>query len=302
MALCDPNSYPQAPCTPESRLRTPRPASAPTAPPAERWRRLGVHGDAALPAGQRRRSSTRRSCDDTHWCAALTIDSPSAPPGSRGATGTARNRSTSPSSSRDGVPTGPPDPQESTSPRWRPNSETLLMNPGDPIRVHMFDARASGGGGDAFEVVIQDYTGHDGLHAGVRGERLRRHDLDGRLLGHAVQLPARVRHGGRGNNISPWAASATDISTEFETGHWEPCTSRHRRGNAYQPVRPLGHRRHLQRSADGPYENAASDNATAEAGDARVTTRAIRIRATTVRAPLPAGRGNRLPGQCLPER
>ena len=23
----------------------------------------------------------------------------------------------------------------------------------------------------------------------------------------------------------PWAALQTNISTEFETGHWEPCTS-----------------------------------------------------------------------------
>ena len=43
-----------------------------------------------------------------------------------------------------------------------------------------------------------------------------------RLLGHAVQLRARSTHRPRAN-IIPWAALQTNISTEFETGHWEAC-------------------------------------------------------------------------------
>jgi hypothetical protein len=40
-----------------------------------------------------------------------------------------------------------------------PNNQTLLMNPGDTIRLRMFDAPAPGGG-DAFEVVMYDLTTH----------------------------------------------------------------------------------------------------------------------------------------------
>ena len=54
------------------------------------------------------------SCDDTHWCAALTIDSLECTPGHGRATPNARSRSISRSSRRNGVPTGAPAPQDAT--------------------------------------------------------------------------------------------------------------------------------------------------------------------------------------------
>ena len=89
------------------------------------------------------------SCDDPHWCAALTIDSlegtaaSAAQPGLRGADQLRVHRR------RNGVPTGPPSPQDADLARHA-QSHTLLMNPGDTITVHMFDAPAPGGG-NAFE-------------------------------------------------------------------------------------------------------------------------------------------------------
>lgn len=44
-----------------------------------------------------------------------------------------------------GMPTGPPSPQESDSDSFTPNRQTLLMNPGDLIRIHLFDATIHGG-------------------------------------------------------------------------------------------------------------------------------------------------------------
>ena len=51
MAICDPNSYPQLPCTAETRHQRPERAVP--------RRRLGPHGDAVLPAGLRRPLSIR---------------------------------------------------------------------------------------------------------------------------------------------------------------------------------------------------------------------------------------------------
>ena len=67
-------------------------------------------------------------------------------------------------------------------------------------------------------------------------------------------------------NIIPWAALTTNISTEFETGHFEACTSLSDPiDNPLDPNDTGGafNQRH------GPYENAApADSTTTETGDA----------------------------------
>ena len=53
------------------------------------------------------------SCDDTHWCAALTIDSFTGTAGhSEPQHRTARSRANFAFIQRNGVPTGPPSPQD----------------------------------------------------------------------------------------------------------------------------------------------------------------------------------------------
>ena len=82
------------------------------------------------------------SCDDTHWCAALTIDSsectrPNCNPNCEEPINFAFIQ-------RNGVPTGPPSPQDADISTFVNNGETLLMNPGDTITFHMSDAPAPG--------------------------------------------------------------------------------------------------------------------------------------------------------------
>ncbi len=55
-----------------------------------------------------------------------------------------------------GVPTGPPSPQKGNLATFTPNARTLLMNPGDKITVHMWDAKIPGG--HALEVRETDHT------------------------------------------------------------------------------------------------------------------------------------------------
>ena len=65
------------------------------------------------------------------------------------------------------------------------------MNPGDMISIHMSDAPAPGGG-DAFEVVISDLTTRQTGFMQASAANGFMTTSTGRLLRHAVQLPAGV--------------------------------------------------------------------------------------------------------------
>ena len=71
----------------------------------------------------------------------------------------------------------------------------------------------------------------------------------------------------KAGNINSWGADQVDISTEFETGHWEACTSLSDQisPNPFDPndTSPM------YNECAGPYENAGPpDSTTPEAGDA----------------------------------
>jgi hypothetical protein len=147
MSLCDPNSFPQTPCTPNSDTNAPR-GSFPGGGAA--FMEMQFYPPGMAP------KVDSISCDNTHFCAALTIDSLEAR-----ANGQMQNACIEPVNfafiQRNGVPAGPPGPNTATLATVTANRQTLLMNPGDAIRVHMFDA-SIGGGQHAFEVKINDFT------------------------------------------------------------------------------------------------------------------------------------------------
>jgi hypothetical protein len=100
-----------------------------------------------------------------------------------------------------------------------------MMAPGDTIRVHMFDAPVPGHRGkSAFEVTITDLT------TGQRGwmQASAANGFAHTTIHTCATTPFNFQPEyttAKPLNIIPWAADQTDISTEFETGHWEPCTS-----------------------------------------------------------------------------
>ena len=73
MALCDPNSYPQTPCTPDSDSNAPTCFGA-TCTTAQSGGGSAFMEMQLYPPGNPPFVDSA-SCDDTHWCAALTIDS-----------------------------------------------------------------------------------------------------------------------------------------------------------------------------------------------------------------------------------
>jgi hypothetical protein len=106
-----------------------------------------------------------------------------------------------------------------------PNAETLLYNPGDRITIHMFDAPVPGHAGQkAFEVVVQDLTtGQSGfMQASAANGFQNTSIVDCSGTPHNFQPEYNTAKRG---NITPWAALQTDISTQYEIGHFEACTS-----------------------------------------------------------------------------
>jgi len=225
MALCDPGSFPLTPCTPKSD------SNAPTCNNANCSSGLGG-GSAFMemqfyPPGMAP-FVDNVSCDNTHWCAALNIDSLECPANFATNNLAACNPNCIEPVNfafiqRNGVPTGPPSPQDANLETFVPNSQTLMMNPGDTVNTHMFDAPAPGGG-DAFEVVINDLTTHQTgfMQASAANDFMSTSQAD--CSGTPFNFQPEFNTA-KPANINSWGADQVNISTQFETGHWEGCTS-----------------------------------------------------------------------------
>src|SRR5581483_2507734 len=150
--VCDPDSTPMKPCTPESDANAPN-GSNPGAGAA--FVELQFYPPGAAPF------LDNTSCDDTHWCSALTIDSLECQ-GSGMNPEPCNPNCTEPVNfafiATNGVPAGPPSPQLSDNSTLTPNAHTLMMNQGDDIAVQMFNARVPGG--HALEARETDLTTH----------------------------------------------------------------------------------------------------------------------------------------------
>jgi hypothetical protein len=262
MAMCDPGSYPQLPCTPNSDTNAP---SCPQAfdCPADAY----PGGGSAFmemqfyPPGNPPWVDSE-SCDGTHWCAALTIDSLECT-----YLYASCNLGCEEPINFDFIQTdGQPDPNGPI-----PDSKTLYMNPGDSISVRMYDASVPGAAGQkAFKVVVVDNT------TGVSGsmQASAKNGFVTTNMYDCSQTPFNFEPeyatASRGN-IVPWAALQTNISTEFETGHFEPCTSLSKEF-AQNPFDPYdqggaGQTSGTYDQCSGPYETAGGSEGD-ETGDA----------------------------------
>src|ERR1700722_6070877 len=212
--VCDPNSAPLLPCTPRSDKNAPR------------GRYLGggqgfVELQFYPPGFAPFEDAT--SCDDAHWCSALNIDSLEC---QGNGSGNCNPNCTEPvnfaSVQTKGGPTGPPSPQKGNLATFTPNSSTLMMNPGDKITVHMWDAKIPGG--RALKVRETDRTtGKSGfMIASAKNGFMNTNPSD--CTGTPFNLQP-AYNTARARNIIPWGIGPYMINTEYEIGHWEPCTS-----------------------------------------------------------------------------
>jgi hypothetical protein len=236
MDLCDPRSYPLMPCKPDSDTNSPH------------GKYLGG-GSAFLeqqfyPPGFPP-FADGMSCDDTHWCAALTVDSLEC----SGGFTVCNNNCVEPVNSAwiqtNGVPTGPPSPQKADLNTFTPNQSTLLMNPGDRLQIRIFDNKTAG----ALETRIRDVTsGQSGFMLasaknGFMDTSIANCSGSPWSFRPLYSTASKVNQGG-------WAVA--NINVAYEIGHFIPCTGlRH-----YSPVPVGGYLDPAWDMCRGPYQNA----------------------------------------------
>jgi hypothetical protein len=175
------------------------------------------------------------SCDRTHWCAALTIDSLEAEYGALHGPGSPPNAKTNPNCTepvnfawiqRNGNPTGPPGPDRQTNASFTPDQATLRMNPGDVVDVTLRDTP----GGIRAEVADRT-TGQSGFMVGGSSSGFRHilwdpdkftcngapYDFHPMYDTAAPPLP-----NGQPRAWTTWAAHTDNIAYDSEIGHFEP--------------------------------------------------------------------------------
>lgn len=205
LTLCDANSYPQNPCIPDSDRNT--------------GTGLATDAGSALlelqlyPPGWPPFISAI-SCDNSHWCAAMTIDSLEC----NYQFGFCNPNCTEPANfaflQTNGVPTGPPAPGAQTDASFTPNKHTLLMNPGDELVILIKDTR-DGLLNEIFDLT----TGEAGymLASGKKG--FANTDLNSCATSPYDFHPE--YNTARPQNIIPWAALEANVNIAVETGHFE---------------------------------------------------------------------------------
>ena len=212
--VCDPNSAPLTGCKPVSDSNAPK-GKYPGAGSA--FVELQFYPPGFAPFAD------SISCDNTHWCSALTIDSLEC---TGDGSGPCNNNCVEPVNfafiQTNGVPAGPPSPQLSDLTTLTPNSHTLLMNPGDRITVRMFNAKVRGG--HALEALETDLTtGRSGyMIASASNGFMNTNPFD--CTGTPFNFQPEYSSA-RAQNIVPWGIGPYMINSQYEIGHFEPCTS-----------------------------------------------------------------------------
>ena len=217
MSVCNPHSYPLRPCTPMSDSNAPRdPPTFLRGGGGSGFMEMQFYAPGFAP------HVDAISCDNRHWCAGLTVTDLECTSGFTSCNDSCVQPQNFGFIQDNGVPTGPPSPQRATEATFTPNQHTLLMSPGDLIRVHIFSAKL-GNGGHALETRIDDLTsGTSGwmIASAANGFLATRFsDCDGVPFNYQPEYDT-----AKPQNITPWTALETNIATQFEIGHFEPCS------------------------------------------------------------------------------
>src|SRR5216683_58986 len=252
--VCDPQSTPLLPCTPESDANAPS-GAYPGGGAAFVELQFYPRGFAPF--------VDNISCDNTHWCSALTIDSLECS-GSGNSVGPCNQNCVEPVNfgfiQTDGVPTGPPSPQLSDLTTFTPSARTLLMNPGDKITARLFDARIPGG--HALEAKETDLTtGKSGyMIASAANGFMNTSPVD--CTGTPFNFQPEYSSA-RAQNVIPWGPGPYMLNSEFEIGHFEPCTA----VSGAATVTTGSFTDTYYQNCSGPYESAPDSAASFEPDD-----------------------------------
>jgi hypothetical protein len=209
LPMCDPKSYPQNPCTPDSDTNTG--LNAPT-DAGSAFMELQFYPPGYTPFVD------NTSCSRTKWCAALTIDSLACTFGFA----TCNNNCIEPVNfaylQTNGVPSGPPSPQLTNVSTLTPNRNTLMINPGDTLVVSISDPP------QGFTTVVRDLTTHRTgfMTASAANGFMNTNIAD--CSGTPFTFHAEYNTAKQQNQV-PWAALEGGVLMQQEIGHSEVCNS-----------------------------------------------------------------------------
>jgi hypothetical protein len=209
LPMCDPKSYPQNACTPDSDTNTG--LNAPT-DAGSAFMELQLYPPGYTPFVD------SESCSATKWCAALNIDSLECTFGFA----TCNNDCIEPVNfaflQTNGVPAGPPSPQLTNVHTFLPNAHTLMINPGDTLAVSISDPP------QGFTTTIRDLTTHQTgtMTASAANGFMNTNIAD--CTGTPFSFHAEYSTAKQQNQV-PWAALEGGVLMQQEIGHSEVCNS-----------------------------------------------------------------------------
>jgi hypothetical protein len=210
LPICDPKSYPQNPCTPDSDTNAGSISNPNDAGSA--FMELQFYPPGLPP----RNDSV--SCSQSQWCVAMNIDSVASQFNFVNLNPACQEPVNFAYLQRNGVPAGPPSPQLTNASTLDPNAQTLKLNAGDVVEVSITDPAAG------FTTTVRDMTtGQTGFMVASAANGFMNTDF--RTCGgtpftfHAEYATAAPQ------NQVPWAALEGGVLMQQEIGHFESCSS-----------------------------------------------------------------------------
>jgi hypothetical protein len=217
LPICDPDSYPQNPCTQASDSNSggiSNPAAAGSA-----FLELQFYPPGYPPF------IDSPSCSPGKWCAALNIDSLEAGFNFAGLNPACEEPVNFAFLQTNGVPAGPPSPQLADVETFTPNANTLMLNPGDVLKVAIHDVSVgTGTDGLALETIVDDLTTHQSGYMIASAANGFMNTNVSNCSGNPFNFAAEYSSASQGNQV-PWAALEGGVLMEDEIGHFEVCSS-----------------------------------------------------------------------------
>jgi hypothetical protein len=210
LPLCDPASYPQNPCTPDSDSNSG--ASNDSSAAGSAFTELQFYAPGFVPF------QDNVSCSSTKWCIAMTIDSLEATFNFQFVNPNCTEPVNFAYLTSDGVPGGPPSPQLADAATFTPNAHTLEVSSGDQLKVAISDPSSG------FTATVTDLTTHEtGFMTASSANGFMNTNLNS-CAGSPFTFHAEYATAAQQNQV-PWAALEGGVLMEQEIGHSEVCAS-----------------------------------------------------------------------------
>jgi hypothetical protein len=209
LPMCDPNSYPQNPCTPDSDSNT---GSGLPTDAGSAFMELQLYPPGFTPFVD------SESCSASKWCAALTIDSLECTFGFATCNPNCEEPVNFAYLQTNGIPAGPPSPQLADVSTFLPNRHTLMINPGDVLALSITDPP------QGFTATVRDLTTHQTGFMTASANNGFMNTSISTCNGTPFTFHAEYNTASIENRV-PWAALEGGVLMEQEIGHSEACGS-----------------------------------------------------------------------------